>query len=48
MSKINWIEEELSSIREAGLYTNIRTLGSPQGAWLDVDGKRVLLGGVDG
>jgi len=40
--KLAWIDEELNSLREAGLYNNIRTLGSPQGAWLDVDGKRVL------
>ena len=42
MSKISWIEEEIAGLKEAGLYTNIRTLGSAQGAWLDVDGKRVL------
>ena len=27
---------------KAGLYTRIRTIGSPQGAWLVVDGKKVL------
>lgn len=37
-----WIEESLDELRESGLYTNIRTLGSPQGAWLEVDGQRVL------
>lgn len=37
-----WLEEELSQLKEAGLYNHIRTLNSPQGAWLDVDGKRVL------
>ena len=42
MSKIDWIKEEIEGLQSAGLYTNIRTLGSPQGAWLDVDGKRVL------
>ncbi|MBT3712552.1 MAG: aminotransferase class I/II-fold pyridoxal phosphate-dependent enzyme, partial [Anaerolineae bacterium] len=42
MSKIDWIKEEIAALQEAGLYTNIRTLGSAQGAWLDVDGKRVL------
>ncbi|MFW5713881.1 MAG: glycine C-acetyltransferase [Brevefilum sp.] len=41
-SKLNWIDEELESLRESGLYNEIRTLGSPQGAWLVVDGKRVL------
>ncbi len=42
MSKIDWIKEEITALQEAGLYTNIRTLGSAQGAWLDVDGKKVL------
>ena len=41
-NKINWIDEELNSLKESGLYNRIRTLSSPQGAWLVVDGKRVL------
>ncbi len=41
-TKTDWIVQELQNLKEAGLYTNIRTLGSPQGAWLVVDGKKVL------
>jgi len=41
-NKLNWIDEELNSLKEAGLYNTIRTLSSPQGAWLVVDGQRVL------
>ncbi len=41
-NKLNWIDEELNSLKETGLYNTIRTLSSPQGAWLVVDGKRVL------
>jgi glycine C-acetyltransferase len=41
-SKLDWIQQELSSLREAGLLARIRTISSPQGAWLVVDGKRVL------
>lgn len=41
-NKLNWIDEELQGLKEAGLYNKIRTLSSPQGAWLVVDGKRVL------
>ncbi len=41
-SKLKWIDEELQSLRDSGLYNEIRTLGSSQGAWLVVDGKRVL------
>ncbi len=40
--KIQWISDELTSLEEAGLFTNIRTLSSPQGAWLTVDGRKVL------
>ena len=41
-SKTQWIEDELDGLRQAGLFNTIRTLGSPQGAWLSVDGQRVL------
>jgi len=37
-----WIDEELQSLKKTGLYNTIRTLDSPQGAWLVVDGKKVL------
>jgi len=40
--KLQWIDDELQSLHDAGLYNHIRTLGSPQGAWLIVDGKKVL------
>jgi glycine C-acetyltransferase len=41
-TKLKWLDEELQNLHNAGLYNNIRTLGSPQGAWLMVDGKQVL------
>jgi glycine C-acetyltransferase len=40
--KLQWITEELANLKEAGLFTHIRTLSSPQGAWLVVDGAEVL------
>ncbi len=40
--KLAWIEEQLKELREQGLYNTIRTIGSAQGAWLVVDGRRVL------
>jgi glycine C-acetyltransferase len=42
MSKTDWIQQEIDSLKSQGLYNNIRTIGSPQGAWLTVDGKQVL------
>ncbi len=41
-SRLDWIQQEIDGLKEAGLYNRIRTLSSPQGAWLVVDGKRVL------
>jgi len=41
-NKLQWIEDELQGLRDSGLYNQIRTLSSPQGAWLVVDGQRVL------
>lgn len=42
VDKLAWVDEELQGLRDAGLYNQIRTLGTPQGAWLEVDGRRVL------
>jgi len=41
-NKLDWINEELNNRKETGLFNTIRTLSSPQGAWLVVDGRRVL------
>jgi glycine C-acetyltransferase len=41
-TKTDWITQELENLKEQGLYNRIRTIGSPQGAWLVVDGKKVL------
>ncbi len=42
MSKLDWLTQEIDGLKEQGLYNRIRTIGSPQGAWLTVDGKNVL------
>lgn len=42
MSKLDWIQEELEALKAQGLYNHIRTIESPQGPWLMVDGRRVL------
>lgn len=33
---------EMSELKESGLFVTIRTLNSAQGAWFEVDGKKVL------
>jgi len=42
MDKLNFITEELTKLKETGLLINIRTVESPQGSWITVDGKKVL------
>lgn len=41
-TKLDWIRAELDALKTNNLYNNIRTIDSPQGAWIVVDGKRVL------
>lgn len=41
-TKLNWIHDELDALKQQNLYNTIRTIDSPQGAWIVVDGKRVL------
>lgn len=42
MMPVEEFERELNERREQGLYVTIRKIGSPQGAWIIVDGKKVL------
>jgi glycine C-acetyltransferase len=41
-TKTEWITQEIEGLKAQGLYNRIRTISSPQGAWLVVDGKKVL------
>jgi glycine C-acetyltransferase len=40
--KLAFLDEQIKELKEQGLYNVIRTIESPQGAWIVVDGKRVL------
>ena len=42
MSKLDWLNQEIDTLKQDGLYNRIRTIGSAQGAWLTVDGRNVL------
>lgn len=42
MDKLDFITDELNKLKETGLFINIRTIESPQGAWIVVDGRKVL------
>jgi len=39
---LHWIDDEIANLTSSGLYNRIRTLSSAQGAYLIVDGRRVL------
>jgi glycine C-acetyltransferase len=41
-SNTAWIERELAQLKEQGLSINFRTIDSPQGPWITVDGRKVL------
>lgn len=40
--KFDFIREDVSSLKDSGLFINLRIMGSPADAWMVVDGKRVL------
>jgi len=42
VNKLQFILDERARLEKEGLLLNIRTIESPQGAWLTVDGKKVL------
>lgn len=37
-----WLQEEIDSLKAAGLYNYIRTIESPVDAWVTIDGRRLL------
>ncbi|MFN8424100.1 MAG: glycine C-acetyltransferase [Anaerolineae bacterium] len=41
-SKLDYLIADLADLKAKGLFTTIRSLQSPQGAWLTIDGRRVL------
>ncbi len=40
--KLSFIDEQVAGLKEQNLFISIRTIESPQGGWLTVDGQRVL------
>lgn len=42
MNKLNWISDNLNELKTSGLYINIKTIESPMGPEIVVDGKKVL------
>lgn len=42
MADLSFLDQELNQLKEQGLFNTIRTIESAQGAWILVDGKKVL------
>jgi len=42
MGKLDFMSAELDRLKSEGLYNTIRVVGSPQGGWIEIEGKRVL------
>ncbi len=40
--KTAWIDDEIATLKDAGLFNTIRTIDSPMGAWVEIDGQRLL------
>lgn len=38
-TKTDWIADEIAALKEAGLFNTIRTIESPMGAWVTIDGR---------
>ena len=39
---LKWLDEEINGLKNNGLFNTIRTISSPQGSWLKVNGKHAL------
>lgn len=42
MGKLDFLKEEIQALKDNGLYSTMRVIQSPQGAWIVVDGVEVL------
>lgn len=42
MDRLGFIDDELARLRVSGLYNVVHVIGSQQGAWIEVDGAKVL------
>ncbi len=42
MGKMDWVNEELKILKDSGRYVPIRVLESSQGAWVQINGKKML------
>lgn len=41
-NRLAFVEQVIADLKEQKLYNNIRTIDSPQGAWVTIEGRKVL------
>ena len=41
-NRLAFVEEVVADLKEQNLYNTIRTIQSPQGAWVTIEGRKVL------
>ena len=42
MVNLGWVDDEIASLKSLGRYVPIRILQSPQGAWVNIEGRKML------
>ncbi|MGC8645011.1 MAG: glycine C-acetyltransferase [Thermoplasmata archaeon] len=42
MARTDWVKEEINLLKESGRYVPIRTIQTPQGAWVKIEGRKLL------
>lgn len=42
MTSLQWVKEEIQAMKDAGRFVPIKVLQSPQGAWVKIEGNKVL------
>ena len=42
MVNLSWVDDEIASLKSSGRYVPIRVLESPQGAWVKIEGSKLL------
>jgi glycine C-acetyltransferase len=41
-TQMEWLNKEIQTLKDAGIYNDFRVISSPQGAWLTINGQRYL------
>lgn len=42
MASLQWVKDEIKAMKDAGRFVPIKVLQSPQGAWVKIEGNKVL------